>query len=392
MEVVKLHHGREQSLLRKHPWIFSRALQKVPKSINDGDIVEVQDGNGHVVGVGHFQNGSIMVRMLAFESASINAAFWSARLENAWKYRHHLGFLKAGYTDCFRLIHGEGDQLPGLIVDIYGTVAVLQAHSVGMHKSRHLIAEALLQLAGLPIQAVYCKSKESLPQEYAKSVEDEWLHGEPLEDFIAHEGGIQFFINVVSGQKTGFFLDQRINRELLRQYAPDKSVLNCFCYTGGFSLYALQGGASNVTSIDSSAAAMDMVDKNVALNAFDGAHESVRDNVMHYLGATHIDFDIVVIDPPAFAKNLEKRHNAVQAYKRLNMLAMARVKPGGLLFTFSCSQVVDRPLFHNTVVAAAIEIGRPARVVHELSQGPDHPVSLFHPEGHYLKGLVVHLE
>jgi 23S rRNA (cytosine1962-C5)-methyltransferase len=392
MEVLKLHRGREQSLLRKHPWIFSRALQKVPKSVGDGDVVEVQDADNNTVGVGHFQNGSIMVRMLAFEAIAVDAAFWRKRLAAAWQYRHRLSFLKANHTDCFRLIHGEGDQLPGLIIDIYSAIAVVQAHSVGMHKSRQQIAEALLKIDGLTIHAVYCKSKESLPQEYAKSVEDEWLQGEPVEDFITHEGGVQFYVNVVSGQKTGFFLDQRINRELLRQYASGRSVLNCFCYTGGFSLYALQGGAAAVTSIDSSAGAMDMVDKNVALNAFQGTHESVRDNVMHHLTASHIDYDIVVIDPPAFAKNIEKRHNAVQAYKRLNMLAMARVRPGGLLFTFSCSQVVDRALFHNTVVAAAIEIGRPARVVHELSQGPDHPVSLFHPEGHYLKGLVVHLE
>lgn len=392
MEVIRLHSGREQSLLRRHPWIFSRALHKVPKSISDGDVVEVQDAHGNVMGVGHFQNGSIMVRMLSFDRVEIDSSFWQQRLQEAWAYRHRLGFLQPSLTDSFRLVHGEGDQLPGLIIDVYDKVAVVQAHSIGMHRSRHDIANAIMKLEGLSLSRVYCKSKESLPQEYAKTVEDEWLIGDPLDDFITHEGGVLFWVNVVTGQKTGFFLDQRINREWVRLYAKGKSVLNCFCYTGGFSLYALQGGATQVTSIDSSAVAMEITDRNAAKNNFPGAHESIKENVLTYLSKTDQQFDIVIIDPPAFAKSLEKRHNAVQAYKRLNMLAMKCVKPGGLLFTFSCSQVVDRALFHNTVVAAAIETGRPARVMHELSQGPDHPVSLFHPEGHYLKGLAVHLE
>jgi 23S rRNA (cytosine1962-C5)-methyltransferase len=392
MQIITLNKGREQSISRRHPWIFSRALQKVPKGVADGDVVQIQDEEGNVVGVGHYQDSSLAVRLLAFEAISIDHAFWKNRIYAAYKYRAALRFLAPGVTDSFRLIHGEGDQLPGLIIDIYNNVAVIQAHSIGMHKARQKIADVLLTIPGLKIEAVYAKSKESLPGKYANEVTDEWLKGDPVEEITAHEGGLQFIINVMTGQKTGFFLDQRINRELVGRYAKDASVINCFSYTGGFSFYALQGGARHVISIDSSATALTIADKNAALNNFSAQHESLKENVLTYLTKSDQLFDIVIIDPPAFAKNLSKRHNAVQAYKRLNMLAIARVKPGGILFTFSCSQVVDRELFNHTVVAAAIESNRMARVMHELSQGPDHPSSIFHPEGHYLKGLALYLD
>lgn len=390
--VIKLHRGREQSVLRRHPWIFSRAIQQVPKSISDGDIVLIQDAGGLPVAMGHYQDSSLAIRILAFAETQVDHQFWTSKLNEAYMYRNRLHWLKPGHTNAFRLVHGEGDQLPGLIIDVYGSVAVVQAHSIGMHKARHDIAEALQQIHGLRIQAVYAKSKEVLPSEYAKEVTDEWLTGEPVEEIVMHEGGIQFTVNVMTGQKTGFFLDQRINREIVGKYANGATVLNGFSYSGGFSMYALQGGATQVTSVDSSLAALELAEKNAVNNAFPGAHRCVRENVLTYLNQTDSLFDMVIMDPPAFAKNLEKRHNAVQAYKRLNILAMAKVKPGGLLFTFSCSQVVDRILFNNTIVAAAIESGRMARIVHELSQGPDHPVSVFHPEGHYLKGLALYLD
>lgn len=392
MQIITLHKGREQSILRKHPWIFSRAIESIPKGLHDGDVVQVQDNAGNVLGVGHFQDSSLAVRMLSFEQVSIDHAFWKKRIQQAFIYRSDLGLIQPGVTDAYRLVHGEGDQLPGLIIDVYSHVAVIQAHSIGMHKAQKKITDALLSTPSLNVTVVYSKSKEALPGEYAKNIEDEWLTGEPVEEITVHEGGLQFIINVMTGQKTGFFLDQRINRELVKRYAKDASVLNCFSYTGGFSLYALQGGAKHVISIDSSATALALADKNAALNHFSDQHESFKENVLTYLSKTDNLFDIVIIDPPAFAKNLSKRHNAVQAYKRLNMLAMARVKPGGMLFTFSCSQVVDRELFNHTVVAAAIESNRMARVMHELSQGPDHPTSIFHPEGHYLKGLALYLD
>ncbi len=392
MHIIKLQKGREQSVLRKHPWIFSRAIQSGTEGLSDGDTVTVQDSKGGVLGMGHYQNSSLAVRLLTFDGVEINSSFWQSRLEAAVQYRSTLGLLKSGYTNCFRLIHGEGDQLPGLIIDIYDSVAVVQAHSIGMFKALHDIAKALIQLPLLEIKAVYSKSKDALPSNYAHRISDEWIKGSPIEPLIVQEGGISFNIDVVTGQKTGFFLDQRDNRELVRKYAQGKNVLNCFCYTGGFSLYALLGGASSVISIDSSASALDLLEKNLSLNSFSGQHVSEKENVLTYLTNSVSEFDLVIVDPPAFAKSLSKRHNAIQAYKRLNMLAMARIRKGGMLFTFSCSQVVDKPLFHNTIVAAAIESGRLARVAHELGQGPDHPVSIFHPEGHYLKGLVLCLD
>ena len=393
MHIIKLQKGREQSILRRHPWIFSRAIQSGTEGLADGDTVIIHDSKGQTLGTGHYQDSSLAIRLIAFEEVKTDEAFWHSRLEEAAQYRLSLGFIKPGVTDTFRLVHGEGDQMPGLIIDIYGSVAVVQAHSIGMFKALHDISNALTKLSGIHITSVYSKSKDALPSNFAHRISDEWLKGEPHEEIIVHEGGIAFAINVVTGQKTGFFLDQRENRELVRRYSNGKEVLNSFCYTGGFSLYALMGGANEVVSIDTSALALELLEKNLTLNAFSGTHHSVKENVLTWLSQPEDKlFDIVIVDPPAFAKSLSKRHNAIQAYKRLNIMAMSRVKKGGMLFTFSCSQVVDKPLFHNTIVAAAIESGRLARVVHELGQGPDHPVSIFHPEGHYLKGLALYLD
>jgi 23S rRNA (cytosine1962-C5)-methyltransferase len=389
---LKLVKGREESVLRRHPWIFSGAIQTPVDDISDGETVRILDHRGNVLGLGHFQNSSLAIRLLAFEDIVIDADFWKIRLNEAAKYRFNLGIYKQGYTEAFRLVHGEGDQLPGLIIDVYGNVAVVQAHSIGMHLARHLIADSLLKIDSLSIQTVYCKSHDALPATYADSVTDEWLTGEPLNEIIIAEGGIKFSIDVVTGQKTGFFLDQRENRDLLRRYSKDARILNCFSYSGGFTLYALDGFAVEATSVDTSAGALEILERNLSLNKIQGRHHSIKENVLTFLTNLDQEYDIVIIDPPAFAKNIGKRHNAIQAYKRLNMLAIARVKKGGMLFTFSCSQVVDRLMFHNTVVAAAIESGRRARIAHEMSQGPDHPVSIFHPEGHYLKGLALYID
>lgn len=392
MHIIKLHKGREQSVLRRHPWIFSRAILSGSEGLADGETVVVQDAKGQVLGTGHYQDSSLAIRLIAFEEVHPDQDFWQSRLEASAQYRLSLGLIMPGYTDAFRLVHGEGDQLPGLIIDIYGPVAVVQAHSIGMYKALPDIAKALTRIPSIPITAVYSKSKDALPSNFAHRITDTWVQGSSPGELIVHEGGVAFSINVETGQKTGFFLDQRENRELIRRYAAGKEVFNGFCYTGGFSVYALKGGAKHVVSIDSSAVALELLEKNLTINSFEGTHETIKENVLTWLGETDQKFDIVIVDPPAFAKSLSKRHNAVQAYKRLNMMAMASVKKGGMLFTFSCSQVVDKPLFHNTIVAAAIESGRLARVVHELGQGPDHPVSIFHPEGHYLKGLALYMD
>jgi 23S rRNA (cytosine1962-C5)-methyltransferase len=392
MQTIKLHHGREQSVLRRHPWIFSRAIQSGTEGLADGDTILVQDSRGHTIGTGHYQDSSLAVRLLAFEEVKTDADFWQSRLEAAAQCRISLGIPLPGFTNTFRLVHGEGDQLPGLIIDVYGPVAVIQAHSIGMYKALPDISKALTRIPSLGIEAVYAKSKDALPSNFAHRISDDWVQGKFEGELIVLENGVSFSIDVATGQKTGFFLDQRENRDLVRRYAFGKDVFNGFCYTGGFSVYALQGGAKSVVSIDSSASAIQMLEKNLTLNTFNGTHQSLKENVLTWLGDSDMMFDIVIVDPPAFAKSLSKRHNAVQAYKRLNMMAMSRIKKGGMLFTFSCSQVVDKPLFHNTIVAAAIESGRLARVVHELGQGPDHPVSIFHPEGHYLKGLALYMD
>lgn len=379
---------------RFHPWIFSGAVREIIGKPKDGDIVKVQGFNGETLCVGHYNNGSIIVRILSFQEEEINLAFWKKRIGAAWEKRFAIADLQANNTNCFRLIHAEGDQLPGLIVDIYGDVAVMQCHSIGMHKNRQLIAQAIFETSNEGITAVYDKSVEVLPKPYRFNFKNEYLVGErEVPETIVVENGNGFHVNWETGQKTGFFLDQRENRKLLGEYATGKTVLNTFCYSGGFSIYALKAGAKCVDSVDISQKAMDLVRDNVELNEpYKGRHFAHTADVMQFLKDDTRNYDIVVVDPPAFAKNIKKRHNAVQGYKRLNALALQRVKKGGLMFTFSCSQVVDTVLFQNTIVAAALESGRAISILHRLTQPPDHPVNLYHPEGSYLKGLVLYVE
>ncbi len=388
--IAILHPGREQSILRRHQWIFSKAIKQKDKTIRDGDIISITDAGGIILATGHYQDSSLSIRILEFGDAVIDAGFWNRKLQSACAYRQKLGLIPNSDTNSYRLIHGEGDELPGLIIDIYDQVAVVQAHSIGMYRQRHEIADALLLLNQLGLQCVYDKSITEMSKD--SSEKNRWLIGSATDRIPISENGIAFHVDVIRGQKTGFFLDQRLNRLFLKEYASGKDVLNCFCYTGGFSMYALAGKARSVTSVDSSALAIEMLEENIQASDFTGEHLVVAADVMAFLGQTTESYDLVICDPPAFAKSLHKRHNAVQAYKRLNVMAMKRVRPGGMLFTFSCSQVVDRQLFHDTIVAAAIELGRPIRVMFEMSQGPDHPVSIFHPEGSYLKGLALYLD
>jgi 23S rRNA (cytosine1962-C5)-methyltransferase len=390
---IILKRGKEVALARKHPWIFSGAIFQSDKSITDGDLTDVFDSQGNWLCCGHYSGGSIAVRVLSWAQTDNTdnpdtPDFWIKRFRDAWALRIMMRVNEAE-TNCFRWVHGEGDQLSGLIVDVYGEVAVVQCHSIGMYKQIDLIAQALMQSSSDVITTVYNKSKEALPKMMAEQMENGFLLGDSVADIVS-ENGIQFRVDWVGGQKTGFFLDQRDNRKLLGELAFGKSVLNTFCYTGGFSIAALKAGATEVASVDVSAKAIALTDENVELNGdIVTRHKTFCADVLHFFKSHNKAYDIVVVDPPAFAKSLDKRHNAVQGYKRLNMSAMSVLKPGGLLLTFSCSQVVDRDLFQNTIVAALLEAGREAQILKVLSQGPDHPVSASHPEGHYLKGLLL---
>ncbi|MEZ4940816.1 MAG: class I SAM-dependent rRNA methyltransferase [Saprospiraceae bacterium] len=391
---IYLKPGKEMPVLRFHPWVFSGAVQRIVGQPTDGDIVDVFSSRNQLLGHGHFHHGSIAVRLLSFGPANLmEHSFWVQKLESAWRVRRAVGLPTTSETNCYRLVHGEGDGLSGLIIDVYGATAVMQCHSIGMHRQRELIAGALQAVLGDSLHAVFDKSKEALPPQYAASVQNTYLLGTPASSAEVVENGVLFQVDWAEGQKTGFFLDQRENRKLLAGYASGKTVLNTFCYTGGFSCYALRAGASLVHSVDVSAKAMALTEKNVHLNApFEGKHAGFTADVLAFFKDTEQTYDVVVVDPPAFAKSLNKRHNAVQGYKRLNEAALAKVAPGGILFTFSCSQVIDRELFYHTIAAAALVVKRPVRVLHHLTQGPDHPVSLFHPEGAYLKGLVLQVE
>lgn len=395
MTNIYLKKGKDEPVKRRHPWVFSGAIAGMDTQPEDGDIVTVCDSKGNPLGVGHYHNGSIAIRIMSFEAADPSSVeFWVDKFTNALEVRHTCGLPTPGQTDAYRLTHGEGDGLPGLVVDVYGTTAVVQCHSIGMHRQKDLIAEGLSTVLKGQIDGIYDKSVESLPPKYAALQQNGylWNNGKAQETTVVSENGVKFKIDWVTGQKTGFFLDQRDNRQLLAQFAKGKSVLNTFCYTGGFSCYALQAGATEVHSVDVSARAMELTVENVELNRpFEGQHEAITADVLTWLRTCERQYEVMVVDPPAFAKSLDKRHNAVQGYKRLNALAMEKVAPGGIMFTFSCSQVIDRELFYNTIAAAAIEAGREIRVLHHLTQGPDHPVSMFHPEGSYLKGLVLHV-
>lgn len=393
-KTVTLRKGRESALNRYSPWLFSGSVAREEEGIADGDLVGICDAAGQTVGFGHFQEGSIRVRVLHFGAEAPAADMIADRLRAALRLRATLGLDEDPLTDAYRLVHAAGDGLPGLIVDRYGPVAVVQCHSIGMHRQRQEIAEWLV--AEVPdVQTVYDKSHAVLPERYATTFTDGPLLGTLPDELIVRENGRRFRIDVAEGQKTGFFLDQRENRWLVGSYAKDKAVLNTFCYTGGFSVYALLGGAARVDSVDLSERATTLTEANVRLNTeATDRHRAHTADVLEWLRdhAPEPTYDIIVVDPPAYAKNKHRRHKAVQAYKRLNARAIRALKPGGLLVSFSCSRVVDRQLFYDTIVAAGLESGRTARVLHRLGQGPDHPVGLYHAEGEYLKGLVVQVD
>lgn len=386
-------------MLRHHPWVFSGAIKKIKNEAGreavpvDGSIVTVVDNKEQFLGMGHYQDGSIAIRILSFENEPLSDDFWVKRLQNAVAYRDQLGLISGEKTNVCRLVHAEGDGLPGLIIDWYNGTAVVQCHSIGMYQQRDQIASAIQQALDGRCTAVYDKSAETLPRKLRETVNNGYLLGDGPGNTEVREYGNTYKVDWVAGQKTGFFIDQRENRELLAGYSKGKSVLNTFCYTGGFSVAALNAGATSVHSVDSSARAIDLTNENVALNFPDGApHEATAEDTMRFLGKNGTAYDIIILDPPAYAKHQSVKHNAVKGYKRLNATAIEQIKPGGILFTFSCSQVIDRNLFYNTVVAAAIQVGRNIRVMHHLSQPPDHPVNIFHPEGEYLKGLVLMVE
>ena len=386
---VILKKGKEISIQRFHPWIFSGAVQKLEGPLADGSWVEVLDFKNKTLGFGHYQNGSIAVRMLSFHKDAPSPTFWTDKITAALSLRKSAG-LPNESTNSFRLIHGEGDGLPGLIADYYAGAIVMQAHDVGMHLDRIMIADAFKEVFQDRLTSIYYKSQSTLPGKMRDAGADEYLHGEPLSRQVILEYGNKFYVDWEEGQKTGFFLDQRENRKLLGAFSRGKRVLNTFCYTGGFSVYALTHGASLVHSVDTSQKAVDLTTQNLRLNGFDPAvHQAFAADTFDFLKDQQATYDVIVLDPPAFAKHRDARHQAVRGYQRLNAEAMRAISPGGILFTFSCSQVVDRQLFYDTVVSAAIQAGRQISVLHHLSQPADHPVSIFHPEGEYLKGLAL---
>jgi 23S rRNA (cytosine1962-C5)-methyltransferase len=381
METITLLKGKEVSLLRRHQWVFSGAIAKASAKASNGDVVRVEAANGRFLGVGHWHDGSIAVRILSFSERAIDSAFWSERLSDALTLRKAIA-LPSASTDCFRLVHGEGDGLPGLIIDIYGDAAVIQTHTTGMALAAKDISNALQGLKDLPLGTIHLRDIAGKHTAH--------LLGDDHEGIVV-ENGLKFKVNRVEGQKTGFFLDQRDNRALLGRYANGRNVLNTFCYTGGFSVYALQAGAKKVTSVDVSTKAVALAEENVSMNFKAGKrHEAVCTDAFKFLDHAE-GFDLIILDPPAFAKGMKARHQAVQGYKRLNETALRRIAPNSILFTFSCSQVVGPELFEKTIYSAAINAGREVRVLHRLGHAADHPVSLYHPEGEYLKGLVLYV-
>lgn len=388
---VVLKRGKEISIQRFHPWIFSGAIQTIDGTAVDGSWVEVVDFKNNTLGFGHYQHGSIAVRMLSFSPNTPSSNFWKDKISDAIALRRSAG-LPGKATNAFRLIHAEGDGLPGLIADYYAGALVIQAHDAGMHQDRFDIAQAFKESLNDELQSIYYKSQTTLPGKFRDSGTDEYLFGEPVKRQIITEYNNKFYVDWQAGQKTGFFLDQRENRKLLGTFSEGKKVLNTFCYTGGFSIYALQAGASLVHSVDASQKAIDLTVDNILLNGFDPTvHQCFAADTFDFLNDKGDQYDVIILDPPAFAKHRDARHQAVRGYQRLNAEAMRAIRPGGVLFTFSCSQVVDRQLFYDTIVSAAIQAGRQIRVLHHLSQPADHPVSIFHPEGEYLKGLVLYV-
>ena len=390
MKNLQLKRGKEDSLLRFHPWVFSGAIQQADGDLSEGEVVRVVRNDGTFLAIGHYQAGSIAVRILSFHDVAIDDQFWFSRLESALRMRIAIGMADNPQNNTYRLVHGEGDLLPGLIIDVYGKTGVMQAHSIGMHLSRVQIAEQLAKVMGPRIENIYYKSETTLP--FMDHMENGFLYGGSQEN-TAIENGLMFYVDWLHGQKTGFFVDQRDNRSLLEKYARDKRVLNMFCYTGGFSFYAMRGGAKLVHSVDSSAKAIELTNRNVQLNfPGDSRHQAYCEDAFKFLEQADNQYDLIILDPPAFAKHREALHNALKGYTRLNNKAFQKIQPGGILFTFSCSQVVTKDHFRNAVFTAAAQAGRKVRILHQLHQPADHPINIYHPEGEYLKGLVLYVE
>ena len=391
-QTITLKRGKEESLLRFHPWVFSGAIANLPQSVEEGDLVRVVASDGRFLGVGHYEVGSIAVRILESEDIELTPGWFARRLEQALALRRKLGVIRPD-NNTYRLVHGEGDFLPGCVVDIYGNTAVLQAHSPGMHYARHILAKALVDLPGAGIANVYYKSETTLPYKARLDPVNDYLIG-GFETNVSMENGLLFNIDWLKGQKTGFFVDQRDNRALLEHYSRDARVLNMFCYTGGFSVYAMRGGARVVHSVDSSAKAVTLTDANIALNfPGDTRHTAYAEDAFKYLAEMPDGaYDLIILDPPAFAKHRSAIKNAMVGYRRINAAAFRKIAPGGILFTFSCSQAISREQFRLAVFTAAAQSGRRVRILHQLTQPADHPVSIYHPEGEYLKGLVLAVE
>ena len=391
-KTVHLKKGKEESLKRFHPWIFSGAIHHLDEDISEGEIVRVVTFMGDFIAIGHYQIGSIAVRVLSFQDIHVDETFWETRLGSALVMRRGIGMADNPQNNTYRLVHGEGDNLPGLIIDCYGKTAVMQAHSVGMHNNRFDICKALIKIMGDRIEQVYYKSETTLPYKAELGQENGFIHGSTEED-VAIENGLKFHVDWLKGQKTGFFIDQRENRSLLEHYAKGRSVLNMFCYTGGFSVYAMRGQAKLVHSVDSSAKAVELTNQNIALNfPQDTRHEAFCEDAFKYLDTHDGKYDLIVLDPPAFAKHRSTLRNALKGYTRLNVKGFQQIKSGGILFTFSCSQVVTKEQFRNAVFTAAAQAGRKVRILHQLHQPADHPINIYHPEGEYLKGLVLYVE
>lgn len=391
---VFLKRGKEESLLRRHLWVFSGAIERVvcDDTVEEGDLVDVYTKSNEFIARGHYQVGSITVRILSFEQTEIDARWWEQRIAEAYRVRVAEGLADSVTTTCYRLIHGEGDLLSGLVVDIYGTTAVVQCHSVGMYKSRLQIADALRAVYGDRLTAIYDKSSQTLPFKADTGAIDGYLYGKSAGEECVLENGLKFIVSWESGQKTGFFIDQRVNRELVRRYSRGRKVLNTFCYTGGFSVYAADGGATEVVSVDSSERAVQLAQRNMVENFPDFAHQAVAMDTFDYLNTMDSSFDLVILDPPAFAKHRKVLGEALKGYKRLNAKALAKIRPGGILFTFSCSQAVSREQFRMAVFSAAAIAGRKVRILHQLTQPEDHPINIYHPESEYLKGLVLYVD
>ena len=392
-KTIILRKGKEESLGRFHPWIFSGAIHHTEgDKLEEGDLVEVLASDGHFLAIGHWQIGSIAVRILTFKKQRIDQAFWQKRLAAALDVRKAIGVAGREDNDIYRLVHGEGYNLSGLVIDIYGQTAVMQAHSVGMHVCRHELAEALKAVMGESLKAIYYKSETTLPFKAQLGQENGFLYGESNND-VARENGLAFHIDWLKGQKTGFFVDQRDNRALVEHYAKGRKVLNMFCYTGGFSVYAMRGGAELVHSVDSSTKAVELVDANMELNfPGDTRHEAFAEDAFKFLEQMQEKYDLIILDPPAFAKHKDALRNALRGYTKLNCKAFEKIQPGGILFTFSCSQAVNKDQFRMAVFTAAAMAKRKVRILHQLHQPADHPINIYHPEGEYLKGLVLYVE